>query len=53
MASRTGSKGVGDPDHDGVASYRDTDADGDAIADSVEAGPKPAEPLDTDGDGAA
>ena len=44
---------VFDTDGDGVADYRDTDSDADAIPDNVEAGPTPAMPSDSDGDGAA
>ncbi len=43
---------VFDTDGDGVADYRDTDSDSDAIPDSVEAGSNPSQPSDTDGDGA-
>ena len=43
---------VFDTDGDGVADYRDTDSDSDAIPDTVEAGPMPNQPADTDGDGA-
>lgn len=43
---------VFDTDGDGVADYRDTDSDADALPDSVEAGNNPSQPADSDGDGA-
>jgi len=41
----------GDTDHDKIPDYLDTDADGDGVPDSMEAGPDPTKPVDTDGDG--
>jgi len=43
--------GVSDLDQDGIGAYADPDDDDDLIADSVEIGPDPGSPLDTDGDG--
>lgn len=44
-------EGSQDTDGDGVKDSLDTDSDGDGIADSVEAGPDPQNPVDTDSDG--
>jgi hypothetical protein len=43
--------GLQDTDDDGIPNYLDTDSDGDAIPDAVEAGANPVKPIDTDGDG--
>ena len=44
-------EGAGDVDHDNVPNFLDTDADGDGLPDQQEAGPDPANPLDSNGDG--
>lgn len=44
-------EGPGDADGGGVPNYLDLDSNGTGILDSVEAGPDPLRPLDSDGDG--
>ena len=44
-------EGAGDVDRDNVPNFLDTDADGDGLPDRQEAGPDPANPLDSNGDG--
>ncbi len=46
-----GVEGAGDRDNDGAPNCLDTDADGDGLLDSVEAGSDPTTPAQSDGDG--
>ncbi len=44
-------EGLADPDGDGIPAFHDDDSDGDCISDTIEAGPNPEAPIDTDADG--
>lgn len=44
-------EGGGDPDHDNIPNFRDTDSDNDGMADRDEVGPNPATPLDSNNNG--
>jgi hypothetical protein len=45
-------EGAGDPDHDNIPNFLDTDSDGDLLPDRDEVGSNPNQPLDSDQNGA-
>lgn len=46
-------EGAGDPDHDNLPNFLDTNSDGDSVTDQAERGSDPTRPLDSDNDGIA